>query len=62
MCYIETYFISGLIVVMFIEYLFETFDDEKMKFTGYGERFLYLLLWPIILCGFLKGYFNGDDN
>jgi len=62
MCYIESYFISGLIVVMFLEYLFETFDEEDMKFSGYGERFLYMLFWPFILYSFLKGYFKNDEN
>ncbi len=62
MCYLESYFISGLIVVMFFEYLFETFNDEEMKFSSYGERFLYFLLWPFIVYAFLKGYFNKEDN
>ncbi|WP_353083302.1 hypothetical protein [Flavobacterium sp.] len=62
MCYIESYFISGLIVVMFFEYLFESNDDEELKYSSYGERFLFFLLWPFIVYAFLKGYFKQDDN
>lgn len=62
MYYLESYFISGLIVIMFLEYLFETFDDQEIKFSSYGERFLYFLLWPFILYCFFKGYFKKDEN
>jgi hypothetical protein len=47
---------------MFFEYLFETTDDEDLKYSSYGERILFLLLWPFIVYAFLKGYFKEDDN
>lgn len=62
MRYLESYFILGLIIVVFLDYLFETFDDKEMKFSSYGERFLYMLFWPFILYSFLKGYVKKDKN
>lgn len=62
MCFLEFYFILGLIVVMFFEYLFETHGDVEMKYSGYGERLIFLLLWPIIVSFFLMSLIKGADH
>jgi hypothetical protein len=61
MCYIEAYFVTGLIIVMCLEYIFETFNDGEFKFSSYGERLTFFLFWPIIIYVIIKEINKRDD-
>ena len=49
MSLLETYCVTGFLFTMFFEYLFETNQDSKIKFTGLTERIMFFVLWPLIL-------------
>jgi len=60
-CNIQAYFVTGLIVVMCFEYLFENYCDGEFKFSGYGERFIFFLFWPLIIYVTIKELNKRDD-
>ena len=51
---LETYCITGFLFTMLFEYIFETFNDGEFKYSGYGERILFFILWPLILFIMIK--------
>ena len=61
MNYLETYCITGFLITMFFEYLFETIHDGELKFTGLTERVVFFALWPLILCIVIKEMLKNFD-
>lgn len=61
MNYISGYFITGLLITMFFEYIFEFIDvkgHNDAKFDSYWERLISLLLWPILIYYFVEQFFK----
>ena len=51
---LETYCIAGFLFTMLFEYIFETLNDGELKYSGYGERILFFIFWPLILFIMIK--------
>jgi hypothetical protein len=61
MNYLEIYFIIGFLFTMIFEFIFETFNEGKFKYSSFGERIIFFLFWPIILFVVIKELVKNEN-
>ena len=61
MNYLATYCIIGFLLTMLFEYIFETFNEEQLKYSSFGERIIFFLFWPIILFIAIKEVIKNEN-
>ena len=62
MNYLATYCIIGFLFTMLFEYIFETFNEEQLKYSSFGERIIFFLFWPIILFMAIKELIKNENQ
>ncbi len=58
------YFITGLLITMFFEFIFQLVDKEgeETKFDSYVERLISLLFWPFLIYIFIERFFKKNNS
>lgn len=62
MGYSETYLIIGFLFTVVFEFIFETLDNEELKYSGFGERIIFFFLWPLIVLLVIRKTLKKNNN
>jgi membrane protein CcdC involved in cytochrome C biogenesis len=63
MKYSIVYFVIGLVIsILLSEIDKQEIDGEGRNVIENTDRFIFILLWPIIVVGFIKGLIENDNS
>lgn len=64
MNYIFGYIITGLLITMFFEFIFQLVNEkgDEIKFDSYLERLISLLFWPFLIYIFIERFFKNNNS
>jgi L-asparagine transporter-like permease len=64
MNYIFGYIITGLLITMFFEFIFQLVykEGDETKFDSYLERLISLLFWPFLIYIFIERFFKNNNS